>query len=173
MSHIILAGFMATGKTEVGRRVAQALGRTFVDTDALVESAAGRSVAEIFAAEGEAAFRAREREAIGAACDLPDAVIAVGGGALADPENRRRLAAAGPIVCLTAEPEEVLRRVGSGSSRPLIAAAGASREARLARIRALLEERAPVYAIATHTIDTTRLGVDEVARRVQAVTAAR
>ena len=79
----------ATGKTEVGRRLARALGWPFVDTDALVEEAAGRSVAAIFAEEGEAAFRARERTAVAEACASPAAVIAVGGGALLDPDNRR------------------------------------------------------------------------------------
>src|SRR5688572_21188882 len=117
---------MGTGKTEVGRRLARALGRTFVDTDRLVEAKAGRSVA----------------------------VIATGGGALVHPENRRRLAEAGPIVCLTASPQEILRRVGRGETRPLLAGATSDAE-RLARIRKLLDERATAYGSATHTIDTT------------------
>src|SRR5262245_27042785 len=103
---------MGTGKTEVGRRLARKLGRTFVDTDRLVETKAGRPVSAIFATEGEAHFRALEREAIAEACAIPDAVVATGGGALVDPGNRRRLAEAGPVVCLTASPEEILRRIG-------------------------------------------------------------
>src|SRR5262245_39920052 len=147
---------MGTGKTEVGRRLARALGRTFVDTDRLVEASAGRSVASIFADAGEAEFRALERDAVAEACALPDAVIATGGGPPVDPDNRRRLAAAGPVVCLTATPEEILRRVGDPASRPLLADAVDEHD-RLRRIRDLLAARAAVYGSATHTIDTTGL----------------
>jgi shikimate kinase len=160
---------MATGKTEVGRRLAQRLGRTFVDTDALVEAEAGGTVASIFAAEGEAGFRARERAAVERACAMADAVIAIGGGALLDADNRRRLLAAGPVVCLTATPEEILRRAGNASSRPLLRGPGD----RLARIRALVAERASAYAQATHTVDTTGLSVDQVTDRVRSLVADR
>jgi shikimate kinase len=163
---------MGTGKTEVGRRLARILGRTFVDTDRLVETKAGRSVAAIFAERGEAEFRTLEREAVAEACALPDAVIATGGGALVDPENRRRLAAAGPVVCLTARAEEILRRVGDPATRPLLADAP-DEAARLARIHALQAARATVYASATHTIDTTGLTVDQVVDRVRAAVEAR
>src|SRR6266404_4767074 len=103
---------MATGKTEVGRRLARRLGRPFVDIDGLVEAASGKKVADIFASEGEARFRQLERAAVAEACLVSEAVVATGGGTLLDAENRRRLAAAGPIVCLAASPEEILRRVG-------------------------------------------------------------
>ena len=166
-THVILTGFMGTGKTEVGRRLARVLGRPFVDTDALVESSAGCSVAAIFASEGEAAFREREREAIARACTLAEAVVAIGGGALLDPENRRRLFAAGPVVCLRATPEEILRRVGEARDRPLLNGDGtASAAERLARIESLLEARAAAYALSTHTVDTDGLTPDEVARRI-------
>src|SRR5439155_1592138 len=118
---VILTGFMATGKTEVGRRLARRLGRPFVDIDGLVEAASGKKVAELFASDGEARFRQLERAAVAEACLVPEAVIATGGGTLLDPENRRRLAASGPIVCLAASPEEILRRVGDPGSRPLLA----------------------------------------------------
>ena len=172
MTQIILTGFMGTGKTEVGRRLARALGRTFVDTDRLVEAKGGRAVTDVFAAEGEAGFRALEREAVAEACALPDAVIATGGGALVDPENRRRLAAAGPIVCLTATPEAILRRLGDAASRPLLAACASDAE-RLERIRALLAARATAYGSASHTIDTTGLTVDQVVERVRTAVEAR
>jgi shikimate kinase len=167
VAQIILTGFMGTGKTEVGRRLARTLGRTFVDTDRLVEMKAGRRVAEIFATQGEAAFRALEHEAVTEACAIPDAVVATGGGALVDPDNRRRLAAAGPIVCLTASPEEILRRVPDASSRPLLASAK-TKDERLERIRSLLAARESAYASATHAIDTTGLTVDQVVDRVRA-----
>ena len=161
---IVLTGFMGTGKTQVGRRLARLLGRPFVDTDDLVEAAAGRPVAEIFATEGESRFRAREREAVEQACGVPEAVIATGGGTVLDPENRRRLASAGPIVCLSARPEDILRRVGNPAGRPLLV--GSPHE-RLSRIQALLAERAPSYAFAAHTVDTTGLTLDQVAACVR------
>jgi shikimate kinase len=169
---VILTGFMATGKTEVGRRLARRLGRPFVDIDGLVETAAGRTVADIFAAEGEARFRELERTAVAEACRVPDAVVATGGGTLLDAENRRRLAAAGPIVCLSAPVAEILRRVGDPKSRPLIANGRADGD-RLARIQRLLAERAPIYALATHAVDTTGLSIDEVVERVSALVAGR
>jgi shikimate kinase len=168
---VILTGFMATGKSEVGRRLARSLGRPFVDIDGLVEADAGRTVAEIFAAEGEPAFRARERDAVARACAVPDAVVATGGGTLLDPENRRRLAAAGPIVCLAASPEDILRRVRNPATRPLLA--NANGQGTLARVQQLLAERAPIYALATHTVDTSGLDVEQVVRRVRALVAGR
>jgi shikimate kinase len=168
VGHVVLTGFMATGKTEVGRRLARALGRPFVDIDRLVEGAAGRTIPEIFATEGEARFRALERAAVEEACAVPDAVIATGGGTLLDPENRRRLAAAGPIICLTAAAEEILRRVGDPASRPVLARANGEVD-RLARIRLLLDERASAYAVAAHTVDTSDLGVEQVVERVRAL----
>jgi shikimate kinase len=169
---VILTGFMATGKTEVGRRLARRLGRPFVDVDGLVEAAAGKSVADIFASEGEPRFRELERTAVVEACRVPDAVIATGGGTLLDADSRRRLVAAGPIVCLVAPPEEILRRVKDPGSRPLLAN-GRGHTDPLARVRALLATRAPVYALATHTVDTAGLGVDDVVERVRALVAGR
>ena len=170
MAQIVLTGFMATGKSRVGRRLAEVLGRTFVDTDSLVEAAAGRTVAQVFAAEGEAGFRARERAAVEEACRVSDAVIATGGGTLVDPENRRRLMAAGAVVCLSASPQEILRRIPDAASRPLLASANGDR---LARVEALLAERAAAYGSATHQVDTTGLSVDEVVARVRALVAER
>jgi shikimate kinase len=172
VAQVILTGFMATGKTEVGRRLARALGRPFVDTDGLVEAEAGRTVPEIFATAGEAKFRELERDAVARACDMPDAVVATGGGTLLDPENRRRLAAAGPIVCLAAAPETILGRIKSPATRPLLTN-GNGRPGGIGRIQALLDERAEVYAMATHTVDTTDLSVDEVVERVRTLVARR
>lgn len=163
----MITGFMATGKSTVGRRLAQRLGRRFVDTDQLIEERANASVAEIFAHEGEAGFRARERDAVATACGLSDVVIAIGGGALTDAGNRALLQAAGPLVCLEASAEEILKRVGDASSRPLLASA----KDRLQRIRELQAEREPVYALATHRIDTTGLGLDDVVERVRTIVA--
>ena len=170
MARVILTGFMATGKTEVGRRLARALGCPFVDTDGLVEASAHRTIPEIFATDGEPRFRDMERDAVARACAVADAVIATGGGTMLDAENRRRLAAAGPIVCLAADPEEILARVGDPAGRPLLAARNGHPDV-LARIRALLAERAPAYALATHAVETSGLSVDQVVERVQSLVA--
>jgi shikimate kinase len=103
---------------------------------------------------------------------MPDAVVATGGGTLLDPENRRRLAAAGPIVCLAAAPETILGRIRNPATRPLLAN-GNGRPGGLGRIQALLDERAEVYAMATHTVDTTDLSVDQVVERVRTLVAGR
>ena len=99
---IILVGFMGTGKTEVGRALAQRLERPFLDTDEMVESEAGCSVASMFGAEGEAAFRQAERRAAMEAVRTPGAVIATGGGILNSDENAVLLRGAGALICLTA-----------------------------------------------------------------------
>jgi shikimate kinase len=160
---LVLTGFMGTGKTRVGRRVAERLHRRFLDTDALIEVAAGRSIPEIFASEGEASFRDRERAAVREACALPDAVISVGGGALLSPENRAALERSGLVICLTASPEEIAARVSDAAAgRPLLAGAPSLPD----RIRELLAERAPLYASVREQVDTSRRTVEEVAEEV-------
>src|SRR6185369_2932429 len=106
-------------------------------------------------------FRELERAAVVEACRVPDAVIATGGGTLLDPDNRRWLVASGPIVCLSAPPEEILRRVGDPASRPLLGN-GHGKGNPLERIQRLLAERAPVYALASYAVDTGGLSVDQV-----------
>jgi shikimate kinase len=162
---IVLVGFMGTGKTEVGRRLARRLGRPFVDVDRMVESRAGKSVAEIFADDGEARFRELEREAVREAVQLPDAVVATGGGAMLDAESRRLLLAAGWVVRLDARPETIIARLGTGGERPLLA--GLDPGAKLARIRTLLAERSVAYGTAPHAVDTDALDVEDVVERVR------
>jgi shikimate kinase len=159
---IVLMGFMGTGKSEVGRRLAQRLGRAFVDTDQLVEERAGKRVAAIFADDGEPAFRMLERAAVADAAARGGAVIAVGGGAVLDPENVRHLRAAGVLVYLRARPEVVLRRIGDTTHRPLL------RDDPKGTIDRLLAERGPVYAAAADvTVDTSEHTADEVVREIQ------
>jgi shikimate kinase len=159
---IVLMGFMGTGKSEVGRRLAQRLGRAFVDTDQLVEERTGRRIAAIFADDGEPAFRALEREAVANAASRGGAVVAVGGGAVLDPENVRVLRAAGILVHLTARPEVILRRVGDGSQRPLLAGDPQT------TVLQLLAEREPAYAAAADvTVDTSERTAEQVVEEIQ------
>src|SRR5262249_8965032 len=147
-SVISLTGFMGTGKTSVGKRVAERLGWQFVDTDVIIEKREGRSVAEIFASDGEGYFRARERAAVTEAPPLRNAAIATGGGAIVDEENFTVLRDAGVLICLVATPEAILART-RGAQRPLLES-----DDRAARIRELLAVRANAYARAPHSIDT-------------------
>ncbi len=154
---IVLAGFMGTGKSSVGRRLAARLGREFVDTDALIEQEGGTSITRIFADRGEAEFRAREKRAVAVAVGEDGRVVAVGGGAILDRENLAAMKAGGPVVCLTARPEIVLARVAHDTGRPLLQGPQP-----LETIRGLMAERADAYARADVTIDTSDLTPDEV-----------
>ncbi len=112
---------MGSGKTTVGRLVAARLGRRFHDSDEEVLARTGMTIPAIFASRGEAAFRAEERAVLAAAtASGPPAVIAVAGGAVLDPDSRRRIRTAGPVVWLRAAPSVLAGRVGSGSGRPLL-----------------------------------------------------
>ena len=164
MRSIVLTGFMGTGKTAVGHEVAQRLGRRFVDTDDLVVEKAGMPIAEIFERFGEAHFRALEREAIATACRIPGAIVATGGGAMMDPENRKQLAAAGPVICLDADVDTIVARVGADPGRPMLGGGDVR-----ARVQALLDARAVAYATASHHLDTSGRSVDEVADAVIAL----
>ncbi len=158
---ITVTGFMGTGKTVVGRRLAERLGLAFADLDDLIQEDAGMGIPEIFASEGEAGFRRRERALIAAIANRQDVVLATGGGALLDPENARALRAQGTLVCLQAEPQTILERIGPDTRRPLLQTSD-----RMARIRELLEQRATAYAQADLTVETSRLGIDEVVDRI-------
>jgi shikimate kinase len=146
---ITLVGFMAAGKSKIGRRLADQLGLPFVDTDREIEAASGMQVAEIFAGEGEAEFRRAEREAIARLLEGKAKVIAVGGGAFVDPENRARLKEASRTVWLDPPFEVLLSRLARSNARPL--ATGRSE----VELRALWEARRTSYAEADVRIATS------------------
>jgi len=154
---------MGAGKSAVGALLAERLGCGFVDTDALVERTSGASVAELFAREGEAAFRKREREAIEKVAGAV-LVVALGGGAISQPGAWERLAGSGTIVYLRARPETLLGRIREDADRPLLQ--GLSGAARLRRIAELLVERTPSYERASIAVDTDALEPGEVAEAV-------
>ena len=161
--NIILTGFMGTGKTSVGKRLAKRLGWKFVDVDELIEAGAKMPIPRIFSERGETVFRRLERRCISRVVKHRDQVIATGGGAFVDPQSRARLRVSGPVICLTARPAVILARVGRQLfSRPMLADSANP----LARIRALLAQRAKTYAQADVTIDTSDRSVDEVAERI-------
>lgn len=139
VSWVALAGFMGTGKSRVGWELSRALALHFVDTDKLISRVTGRTVPEVFAQEGEAAFRAYEREVVRRVCRLDYAVVSLGGGSFVQPDNRAALLARGPVVVLWATPETVLKRT-QHSDRPLL-----KTEDPLSRITALMNERRGAY----------------------------
>lgn len=158
---VAITGFMGAGKTTVGRIVAERLGLEFVDTDEMIESAAGRSIPDIFATEGEAHFRDLETAALKRALSRPGRVVSTGGGILLREENVEAQRKAGPIVCLTAEPDTILERTLGDEHRPLLQVADPQ-----ARIAALLDQRRSCYAQADAHVGTDGRDPGEVADRV-------
>lgn len=156
----VLVGTMGAGKTTVGRLVADALAVGFADSDQLIEAQAGKSVQEIFVDDGEAAFRALERENVAAALER-DGVLSLGGGAVLDPATRQLLADH-PVVFLRVGLAEAVKRVGLGApGRPLLL--GNVR----ARVKQLLDERTPIYeGVARWTVDTDGRSPQDVAAEV-------
>ena len=161
---ILLVGMMGCGKTTTGALVARRLGWDYRDSDADVESVTGRTVPEIFASDGEAAFRKAEAEVLAAACSREQpVVIAVAGGAVLSEDNRTLIRGCGTVVWLRVEPQRLAERVGDGAGRPLLEG---DKEEIMAR---LLKERAPYYAeLADAVIDVGHLTPDQVADRVLA-----
>jgi shikimate kinase len=162
--HLVLVGLMGAGKTTVGRRSAQLLGRDFVDTDDVVEATLHLTIPEIFAAEGEPGFREHERRAVADVCASPvPLVIACGGGAVLDPGNRDQLRATSVVVWLRAGPDALAERVADeAENRPLLEERGTA--ATLALLDVL---RAPAYEAAAHAVvETEGRSVDEVAAAV-------
>ena len=158
----MIIGFMGTGKTTVGRLLAQRLGRRFVDLDDAIGERAGRSIADIFREGGETAFRELEQEALGQALAEPGVVVATGGGAACREPNLSMMLAAGQVVALSAPPEEVLRRTGRRSGRPLLDGAADP----LAAAQELLSQREPFYARAHIRVDTVNKRPEEVVAEV-------
>lgn len=163
----MLVGFMGSGKTEVGRRLAAKTKRKLVDVDSVLESE-GTSIAEIFAAEGERGFRRREKRIIERVSRAHNAVIATGGGAVLDPDNVRALKRSGVVVYLKTGVEELVRRV-EGTDRPLLRPAEGppTRGELKRRVGTLLSERAPLYeGAADHVVRCDGRRPDEVAEEI-------
>lgn len=164
---VVLVGPMGAGKTTVGELLAARWGVQVRDTDADIVAAQGKEISEIFVDDGEAAFRGLEREAVARALAEHDGVLSLGGGAVLDP-GTRDLLAGHTVVFLNVGLTDAVKRVGLGTSRPLLM--GNVR----GRIKALLDERTPVYtSVATFTVDTDGRTPDEVADQVAEEVAAR
>jgi shikimate kinase len=159
-ANIVLVGFMGTGKTSVGRRLAERQGMNFVDMDGGSEEGQKKSISSIFAEDGEPAFRAMERDLVRELAGRRSLIIAAGGGIVLNPENIRDYSAAGLVVCLYADPGTILARVAREEHRPLLE--GDKKH----RILQILDARRELYAAVPQQIDTTELTIDEVAEKV-------
>ncbi len=160
---IVLIGYRGSGKSTIGRKLADRLWQSFVDTDDLIVRKAGKSIKEIFETSGEEHFRDLETEAVREASLLQDHVIALGGGALKREANRKLIQEAGhKIIYLRCEPEELLKRIQSDAAtaenRPSLTALGGG----IDEIKRLLAEREPVYRqTMTAELDVTHLTPEE------------
>lgn len=146
---IVLVGLMGAGKTAIGKRLAQRLVLDFVDADKEIETAAGCSIAEIFARHGEPSFRDGERRVILRLLENPVHVLSTGGGAFMDPETRARIGERGISIWLRADLDLMLKRVSRRTDRPLLQVADPK-----SKLQELMEQRYPVYALADITVDS-------------------
>lgn len=157
---VFLVGMMGAGKTTIGRHLARALGREFLDLDHELEARCGVRVALIFDIEGEEGFRKRESAALNECSQRRNIVLATGGGAVLADENRRMLAERGVVIYLKAGADELYRRVARDRNRPLLQTADPQE-----RIRNLLTQRAPLYeSIADITFETGTMSIPQVVR---------
>lgn len=164
ISRIFLIGLMGAGKSTIGRLLAREFGLDFIDSDHEIEARNGVPVATIFELEGEAGFRARERKVIHELTERDRIVLATGGGAVIDPDNRRDLGARGFVIYLHARPENLFMRLRNDRLRPLLQTADPR-----GRLLQLYRERDPWYReVADLTVDTGRQSASKLARHIVA-----
>jgi shikimate kinase len=159
--NLALIGFMGTGKTSVGRLVAELLDFEYLDTDEMIQSDTGRTISEIFKADGEPAFRALEEKAVVDLAARAKTLIATGGGLPMNPKNLDSLRTHALVVCLWASPEKIWERVKNQSHRPLLHDPNPQ-----VKIRELLAAREPFYKQADVLLNTELRAVREVAQQI-------
>ena len=164
MPNLVLIGYMGTGKTTVGKKLARRLGMKFVDTDHEIERVTGLSINDIFDKHGEIRFRSEEKAAVRRITREDNMVIATGGGAVLDSENVELLQQDGLLVCLDAKPEIIHERTKRKKTRPLLRT-----EDPLQKIIKMLADREPYYALASFRIDTSHRELDDVVEEVRRI----
>ncbi len=170
--NLVITGFMGTGKSDVGQKVAARLGRKFVDTDQVIEARAGHTIPEIFEQEGEARFRAWEAEVCRELSLGQGLVVATGGWTLGPPDNRAAVEAASLVICLHADLPILIQRLGGAGGRPMLQDAEGRPPATdgwEARLEKLLAQRQPTYRSFPLHVDTSRMTIDQVADHVLAL----
>ena len=165
MSNIYLVGFMGTGKTSVGRELARKKKWQFLDLDDLIELREKRTIADIFSKSGEPYFRRVEKEVLKEASKENNFVVACGGGIVVNPDNIKIMKEAGAIICLVASADAILKRTLGYAHRPLLNVKDPKKQ-----IVHLMKLRAPYYAKADKTIDTSKLTIGQVVQKIIKVT---
>lgn len=160
-SNIILIGFMGTGKTAVGKRLATLLGKDFYDSDQEVESVTSMTISQLFNKYGEVRFRSEEKLAIQRLIQNKNCIIATGGGIILDQANVNLLTKNGIIICLMARPEIIYERVKRRNNRPLL-----KKGNRIDTIVELLNDREELYKCADYYIDTSDLDFQEIIDKI-------
>ncbi len=155
--NIVLTGMMGTGKTIVGKKLAQKLSMKYISTDEMIEKDVGMSIPKIFQRNGEPYFRELETKAVKCVAMLDNFVIDTGGGVVQKSENMEELERNGAIICLTATPEVILKRTSKTNYRPLLNVDNPVKE-----IEKLLRKRKKFYKRCNRMIDTSRKGIEEV-----------
>ncbi len=156
---------MGTGKTCVGKALAKKKKWQFVDMDDLIELRQKRSIADIFAKEGEPYFRRVEKQILKEVAKEDKFIVACGGGIVIDKNNIKVMRETGKIICLTAAPEAILKRTAGYAHRPLLNVKDPKKQ-----IEVLMKMRAPYYAQADRTIDTSKISVQEVVGKILKLT---
>jgi shikimate kinase len=162
MPNLFLVGPMGAGKTTIGRQLARQLGRKFYDSDKVIEERTGASIPLIFELEQEQGFRKREQSVIDELTQYENIVLATGGGAVLDPDNRRHLASRGHVIYLHAPIEFLLQRTSRDNNRPLLQTHDPQR-----KLQELMEIRDPLYREIAHTIiETNSCPVKQVVAKI-------
>lgn len=157
----MLTGFMGTGKTTVGKLIANTLSKKFVDMDLEIEAKAGMSISDIFAAHGEKYFRDLETQMAKDMVQRENSVISTGGGVVLRPENIEYLKACGPLVCLMASPQIIYERTKDSDDRPLLKTPDPKK-----KIEELLQNRMEHYEKADYVIDTDGIFPEDVVKKI-------
>ena len=159
INNIILVGPMGSGKTTIGRRLSERLTLDFFDSDHEIVNTTGVSIDHIFDVEGEKGFRTRESDVLKKLCNMPNIVLATGGGAVILEENRELMKKASSIIYLSSSVDQILRRTAKSKTRPLLEKSNNRRKT----ITDIIEARDPLYReVSSHIIDTNGKKLNEV-----------
>ncbi|QAR34280.1 shikimate kinase [Geovibrio thiophilus] len=159
--NIYLIGFMGTGKSTVGRLVAQKLGMEFCDTDAMVEEKSGMTISQIFDEMDEDAFRGMETDVLKEITERKNLVVSTGGGIVVTRGNMELMRSAGSLITLMASPEQIFDRIKDDKGRPLLQVANP-----LDEIKQLIYDRAPFYINTDCIVETTELSPEDAAEEI-------
>lgn len=160
--NIVLTGFMGTGKTAVGKKLAKELHMEYIDTDTMIEEGTQMSIPKIFKKWGETSFRDLETKAIKCLGILDNFVISTGGGVVLKEENMKELEKKGVIICLRASIDVILKRTSKNKKRPLLEESCDARK----KIEDLLEYREPFYKRADFTVDTSDPNTNDIVKEI-------